>query len=389
MTGHGMCGTAVLCSSYRNTAITTREQGMNRRSRHAEFTWPVAGADLDALVVLEAVPDAEGRTQWVPRDARLSGHAAAGGHGPTWDEPPAAPRVALPASPLPSSIRIALAVTLADAGAPLPAASVTNRNRISTRFRPFMARRVTAPSPRHRIALTTALERVSLIAMGVVVGAALVIVAVPDVRRATLAANPGPMDVASDTTAAPSIATAGVMPPATLRAAPAVTRVSHVTRPEPPPPAIPAGPPAGGRAPARAVPPPARGLPSTKVAPVAVQASSPAAAPVDTVTPGVIDAIRRYEAAYSRLDAAATQAVWRGADRLQLVQAFSGLREQRLTLRGCVVQPVGDEARATCRGTLRYRPRVGEHSTRTREGRWEFVAGRWADGWVIHSITAP
>ncbi len=107
------------------------------------------------------------------------------------------------------------------------------------------------------------------------------------------------------------------------------------------------------------------------------------------VPPEVLDTVRRYESAYTRMDVRATQAVWPTADRQQLVAAFTALREQRLTLARCVPTLAGTHATVTCRGTLRYRPRVGDHSTRTETGPWRFELERAGDGWVVTAVQAP
>lgn len=111
--------------------------------------------------------------------------------------------------------------------------------------------------------------------------------------------------------------------------------------------------------------------------------------PSAATTTAVLQEVRRYEVAYTRMDAAATHAVWPSADRESLVRQFTGLREQYLRLERCVVEGQGDAALVTCRGTLRYRPRLGDHSTRVHRGAWRFALERRADGWVIASVDAP
>ena len=106
-------------------------------------------------------------------------------------------------------------------------------------------------------------------------------------------------------------------------------------------------------------------------------------------TTDVLREVHRYEAALSRMDAAATQAAWPGADHGALVRQFTNLREQRLRLERCTVDAPGDRAAVTCRGTLSYRPRVGDHSTRTTRGTWRFVLERDGPRWVIDDVVAP
>ena len=89
------------------------------------------------------------------------------------------------------------------------------------------------------------------------------------------------------------------------------------------------------------------------------------------------------------MDASATQAVWPAADRQALVTTFTALREQRLTLSRCRGTMQGDTAIVLCRGTLRYRPRVGNHDTRIREGNWRFTMLQRADDWVVDGVESP
>lgn len=105
--------------------------------------------------------------------------------------------------------------------------------------------------------------------------------------------------------------------------------------------------------------------------------------------PAAIDVVREYAAAYSRMDARAAQAVWPTADRQALASRFNGLREQRLTLSGCRGQLLDVGAAVACKGILRYRPRVGDHSTRTREGTWRFELAPDGDTWRIGLVTEP
>lgn len=128
---------------------------------------------------------------------------------------------------------------------------------------------------------------------------------------------------------------------------------------------------------------------ATTAAPVAAAPASVNRHTPTPVPPGVIDTVRRYEAAYTRMDAQATQAVWPTADRQQLVATFTALREQRLTLSRCVPTVTDTHATVTCRGTLRYRPRIGDHSTRLESGRWRFDLERAGAGWVVTAVQAP
>lgn len=146
---------------------------------------------------------------------------------------------------------------------------------------------------------------------------------------------------------------------------------------------------------------PAATSPAPMVLPAAAAPAGEATAPparsearrrTRAATPGsreILGTVEAFGTAWSRLDADGTRRVWPGADRAVLQRTFNGLREQRLTLDGCAVSVADDEATARCAGTLRYRPRVGDHSTRTRRGRWAFDLERKRTGWVITDVTSP
>ena len=60
---------------------------------------------------------------------------------------------------------------------------------------------------------------------------------------------------------------------------------------------------------------------------------------------------------------------------------------KRLRLHDCTISGAGAQASGTCRGTLRYRPRVGDHSTRLRYGTWRFAMEREDGRWLIRRVT--
>jgi hypothetical protein len=138
------------------------------------------------------------------------------------------------------------------------------------------------------------------------------------------------------------------------------------------------------------VPPRPMAMPADTIANRAEMPAIPRAAPPrPEPAPAVLGAIRRFTAAYNRQDARATAAVWPSADRQALVKAFNGLREQRLTWLSCTTDVTGNQATASCVGTRRYRPRVGDSSTRIQQGRWRFGLQRSAGTWLIASVSAP
>ena len=111
------------------------------------------------------------------------------------------------------------------------------------------------------------------------------------------------------------------------------------------------------------------------------------AEPADPRTRQVLRLLQRYETAYSRMDASAAVEVWPSADQEVLTRTFTAMREQRLRLHDCTISGAGAQASGTCRGTLRYRPRVGDHSTRLRYGTWRFAMEREDGRWLIRRVT--
>src|SRR5204862_5350963 len=101
---------------------------------------------------------------------------------------------------------------------------------------------------------------------------------------------------------------------------------------------------------------------------------SPALVPVAASMPARIDqpdeaalvqqALQRYRRAYEGLDARSAQAVWPAVNEAALARAFEGLESQALTFDGCEVHLVAATATATCQGSARYVPKVGNREPR-------------------------
>lgn len=299
--------------------------------------------DLETIEVLEAVSVIDGLTRWRPRTAAVAATVPAEPAASAWLHP--APPLAVVARRPPA---------------------------------------IAPPAPLHIVvprasATASVLERVTLVTVGLVVGGAIAFVATPSRPMPT---SPGAARAAAITARPAAIATSGVVVPA-ARTLDAPTPRTVALPPHADIPVQAVARPAA-RTPARrtsvpvaVTPPPAR---TARLAAGAV--------PVIDST-AVLAGVGRFTTAYNRLDAAATAAVWPSVDRRQLVSAFTTLREQRLTLRRCVVTPAGSSVSATCVGTLRYRARVGDHSTRTREGPWRFVMTRQGNDWIVERISVP
>ena len=80
--------------------------------------------------------------------------------------------------------------------------------------------------------------------------------------------------------------------------------------------------------------------------------------PVDEAA-SVRRVLSQYEAAYSSLDASAARRVWPDLDSRALARAFGGLQSQHVSLGHCDVSVTGGGARAACRGTAEWTPKVG------------------------------
>jgi hypothetical protein len=118
------------------------------------------------------------------------------------------------------------------------------------------------------------------------------------------------------------------------------------------------------------------------------EAVSASSAPVAPATSAASDeravraALGRYEAAYTRLDAAAAGQVWPSVDRRALARAFDGLESQTVTLGRCEVRVEATSARAECTGSARWTPKVGG-GAQTAQRRWRFDLRNTSGDWII------
>ena len=137
--------------------------------------------------------------------------------------------------------------------------------------------------------------------------------------------------------------------------------------------------------------------PGRTVEPVTAPAATPAVrttpAPPSTEEPLVRDetvvraVLRRYETAYSTLDADAASVVWPGVNRGALARAFDGLASQQVSLGSCDVTVTGPAARATCSGSATWQPKVGG-GVRTEARRWSFDLRKNGEAWRIERAVA-
>ena len=145
--------------------------------------------------------------------------------------------------------------------------------------------------------------------------------------------------------------------------------------------AIPVLPDSGRNPPDLAAPVPALPLPTLpELKSVSPPASAANPTPAVDEEAGVRATLTKYEMAYSGLDVSAAQAIWPGVDARALARAFEGLASQRVSLGSCSVAIKGASARADCKGTATWTPKIGggTHSE-SRNLRFELqnVGGEW------------
>ena len=229
-------------------------------------------------------------------------------------------------------------------------------------------------------------------------GAALDTLDAPAAPAPTTGEMPGPPLEEDRTDMLAAVAARPALPPPSERSA------ANVSASNPPPaPAravVPdvAAPPAASRADPPVEPPinpqasVAAFVPSA--APAIAAAAPIVTAPPARVTPTVDDSgevrqvLRRYQAAYERLDARLAQAVWPGVDRAALARAFEGLESQTLTFENCDVALNGATANAVCTGSTRYVPKVGSGDPRVEPLVWNFRLRKVESDWQIEIARA-
>ena len=100
---------------------------------------------------------------------------------------------------------------------------------------------------------------------------------------------------------------------------------------------------------------------------------------------GVLQTLRRYEAAYSALDARAVRTVWPSVNQGALSRAFESLAAQNIRLGNCTVTVRAPTARAICAGTATWVPRIGGGKPREDRRTWTFSLAQRDQSWSIVS----
>jgi hypothetical protein len=102
----------------------------------------------------------------------------------------------------------------------------------------------------------------------------------------------------------------------------------------------------------------------------------------------VRQALQKFRAAYSGLDARMAQSVWPTVDEPALMRAFRGLESQELRFTDCRVDVRGLTAAATCHGSAVYVPKVGNREPRVESRVWNFGLRKGWEGWRIETARA-
>ena len=142
-------------------------------------------------------------------------------------------------------------------------------------------------------------------------------------------------------------------------------------------------------APVKSTPDVGTPIPDLPMPPLPEVAAPPKAAPRAADPPPTVDesprvraALAQYESAYSTLDVSAAQSIWPAVDARALARAFEGLESQRVSLGNCSVAIDGASARADCRGTASWTPKIGG-GTQSGSRSWQFELKKVDGAWQI------
>lgn len=96
----------------------------------------------------------------------------------------------------------------------------------------------------------------------------------------------------------------------------------------------------------------------------------------------------RYLFASNHLDPAAVRDVWPTADLNALERAFDQLESHEIGFDDCSIVISGAQARADCRGTLSYIPRIGQKRQRVEPRQWRIDLHKVDANWLIAAVAA-
>jgi hypothetical protein len=114
--------------------------------------------------------------------------------------------------------------------------------------------------------------------------------------------------------------------------------------------------------------------------------AAPSAPSIVTETAVIESVLSRYAAAFTARDVAAARAVWPGVNERGLIRAFESVEDQQFDLGECVITATPPRAVASCNGTARYVPKVGNKRVRSEPRRWTFRLEQHGQGWSIEAV---
>jgi hypothetical protein len=123
--------------------------------------------------------------------------------------------------------------------------------------------------------------------------------------------------------------------------------------------------------------------PATLATPVQVATSQQAGD-----TGAIHTVLGQYRNAFSGLDSSAAKAVWPSVDVLALDRAFDRLEQQALEFAKCEIDVEGVRATASCDGSARYVPKVGDRSAQVATRHWRFNLRKVNQTWQIEEVDA-
>lgn len=98
--------------------------------------------------------------------------------------------------------------------------------------------------------------------------------------------------------------------------------------------------------------------------------------------------LSQYRTAFRDLDAVAARAIWPSVDAKALGKAFEGLERQDLIFNSCQIAVRDVRAVASCDGTARYVPRIGNRDLHDERRSWEFKLRKLDEVWLIDTVSA-
>jgi hypothetical protein len=122
--------------------------------------------------------------------------------------------------------------------------------------------------------------------------------------------------------------------------------------------------------------------------PAVTEAAMPTSRTSASETGAIQGVLGRYRTAFNELDADAARAIWPSLDTKALRRAFEHLEQQNLVFDQCQIAVTDARAVASCGGTARYVPRVGNKTLHDDRRHWEFNLRKIDDVWLIDTVSA-